>query len=313
MEKVCSMGRYTLVAIGNPVFDIIETPYIKTTGRVLSGCSVNAALTVGKLGGKALIIGSIGEDYKYKAESKLRKYGIDAIFLESVETGGFHLIYLDEKMNDRILKIIGLAADIKLNNELRELISQGDSILLGPILGEISVDMALSISNLSDGLIIVDPQGFVRKIEENIVKRVNNPRILEIIRISDVFKPNEHEAETIFGERSPVWIARKIVSLGARIGIVTLAERGSVVATSEGVYRIPAFKTVARDPTGCGDVYGGAFAFYYLKHEDPIEAAVFASATASFMVETTGPDFNIDKSELNERFDILIDMVEKIG
>jgi len=41
---------YDLVAIGNPVYDEIITPYVRTEGRVLSGCSTNACLAAKKLG-----------------------------------------------------------------------------------------------------------------------------------------------------------------------------------------------------------------------------------------------------------------------
>jgi len=306
------MRRYMLVAIGNPVFDIIETPYIKTNGRVLSGCSVNAALAVGKLGENALVVGAIGDDFRSEAVSKLKEYGVDSFFIKSVETGGFYLRYLDETMNDRILRLIGHADRILLSEDLKEYVRNSDSILLGPILDEISVEMAVELSNICDCLTVVDPQGFIRIVDGGTVRRVNNPRIVEVIRAVDVFKPNEHEAEVIFGAKNPVWIAKKIVELGAEIGIVTLAERGSVIALEKGVYKIPAYRTVARDPTGCGDVYGGAFAYYYVKYGDPIEAAAFASAAASFMVETTGPDFNIDKTALNERFEVLIEGVVKV-
>ncbi|HHC18792.1 MAG TPA: ribokinase, partial [Euryarchaeota archaeon] len=33
--------RYEVVAIGNPVYDIIVTPSAKSRGRILSGCSIN--------------------------------------------------------------------------------------------------------------------------------------------------------------------------------------------------------------------------------------------------------------------------------
>ena len=54
---------YDVTALGNPVFDYIETPYVKTDWRVPSGCSFNAALTIGKLGGKVSAVGRVGEDF----------------------------------------------------------------------------------------------------------------------------------------------------------------------------------------------------------------------------------------------------------
>ncbi|MEX0569362.1 MAG: ribokinase, partial [Candidatus Njordarchaeota archaeon] len=75
------MSTYIMAALGNPVFDIIETPYIRTNGRVLSGCSVNAALTIGKLGGKSIVIGTVGADYHEEMINKLKQYNVDSFTL----------------------------------------------------------------------------------------------------------------------------------------------------------------------------------------------------------------------------------------
>ena len=307
------LPKYMLVAFGNPVFDIIETPYIRTNGRVLSGCSINAALAVGKLGGKAIVIGSVGDDYRDKMLDKLGEYGVEAYVLPSRETGGFYLKYIDESMNDRTLRVIGHAEKIRIDGIPEEILDDSECILFGPILDELSVDMARGIANNSDDkLVIVDPQGFIRIREGDNIRRVYNPDIKKVIDVSDVFKPNEHEAEVIFGDMSPIKIAKKIVDYGAEIGIVTLAEKGSIIAFSGKVYKILAYKTIAKDPTGCGDVYAGGFVYKYLKSNDAVEAAAFASAVASFMVETTGPDFKIDRKELARRFEWIYERVERV-
>jgi sugar/nucleoside kinase (ribokinase family) len=89
---------YDLVAIGNPVYDFIKTPYLTTGSRVLSGCSTNAALVAKKLGlEKVGLIGSLGLDYKDRFLSDMKKYDIESLaIIESNETGGFSLIYNDE-------------------------------------------------------------------------------------------------------------------------------------------------------------------------------------------------------------------------
>lgn len=311
------MVKYTTAAIGNPVFDIIETPFVRTNDRVLSGCSINAGLAIGKLGGKSIVIGRIGKDFRKRAEQKLSEYNVEFLFFDSRETGGFHLKYIDERMNDRILVLIGRADPIDIDDVPRSILLESESILLGPILDELSVNDSIRLvkelrSEGYDGVTLVDPQGYIRVLEGKSVKRVNNPAVFDLIKVIDIFKPNEHEAETIFGTKDYAKIAKKMVELGAKIGIVTLAERGSIICFNNRVYKIPAYRTVERDPTGCGDVYGGSFLYYYLKHDDPLEAAVFASAAASFMVESVGPDFVLNSKDVFQRFEALIDKVERL-
>ncbi len=313
MSRVSRLAKYIMMALGNPVFDIIETPYVKTDGRVLSGCSVNAALAVGKLGGNAIIVGCVGEDFREYMLQKLREYGVNAYVFPSYESGGFHLRYIDATMNDRTLRIIGRAGRIKLEAIPSDLLGESESILFGPILDELDIDSVVKLArDAKDKFLVVDPQGFIRECRGDDIVRVNNPRIREIIEVTDVFKPNEHEAEVIFGDMNPIKIAKRILKYGASVGIVTLAERGSIVAFDDKVYRILAYRTSARDPTGCGDVYAGALMYYYVRHGNILEAAAFASAAASFMVESTGPDFMINKKELDKRFEWILERVERV-
>ena len=53
-----------ITAIGNPVYDYIKTARVTPSGRVLSGCSTNAALALAKLGEEVTLIGAIGDDYR---------------------------------------------------------------------------------------------------------------------------------------------------------------------------------------------------------------------------------------------------------
>lgn len=67
------------------------------------------------------------------------------------------------------------------------------------------------------------------------------------------------------------------------------------------LYQIPAYSTNAIDPTGAGDVYGGSFIVEYSRTHDYVEAALFASAAASLMVEQVGPNFQLVPSEVERR------------
>lgn len=303
---------FDVVAIGNPVYDIIITPHVRTEGRVLSGCSTNAALTVGKLGGSAALVGKIGRDFRENFVQVSRKYGVTPFPLDSRETGGFYLRYTDERMNDRELRVLGIADEIMFHEIPREALD-AKSVVLGPILKEISLEFVKSLMNEDDDLIvIVDPQGLIREIVNGKVVRVPNKDAYEIIKLTHITKPNEHEAEVLFPGMSMPKIAKKIYEYNNIAGIVTVADKGSYIAFNKGIYHVPAYRTIERDPTGCGDVYAGAFAYYYIRNQDLLESAIFASAAASFMVENTGPDFFINLSKVIERFEILQENVEKV-
>ncbi len=295
--------KYDLVALGNPVYDIIHTPYVSTKGRVLSGCSTNACLAARKLGlSKVGLIGSLGRDYNKRFLHDLEKYGIDPLLIiDAQETGGFKLVY--DAAGDRTLEVIGIASNITAENLPEECLN-AQTIMLGPILGELDIALVEYLSTSCDAPLFLDPQGFTRVIKDGnkIHRTCDRKEIKKLVSLVDWVKPNEQESVVMTGETDPVKAAKTLISWGAHFGIVTLAERGSIVTDGNKIFRIPAFKTQANDPTGAGDTYAGSYIYSLLKRSQEFaENAVFASAAASQMVEATGPDFPMTLTEVENR------------
>ncbi|MEE8149005.1 MAG: PfkB family carbohydrate kinase, partial [candidate division Zixibacteria bacterium] len=126
-----------ITAIGNPVYDLIKTQKVKPKGRVLSGCSTNAALALSKIGSEVLFVGCAGDDYKKQLEQDLDRFGIKHEILPSKKTGGFSLHYYDD-FGNRTLKLIERADNI--NQPAPSLYKDSQAVLIGPILGEVSFD-----------------------------------------------------------------------------------------------------------------------------------------------------------------------------
>jgi len=297
---------YDLVAIGNPVYDIIVTPYISTKGRALSGCSTNACLAAKKLGMKKVaLIGCIGKDFLEKFLDDLKRYGIEAPNVKiSEESGGFKLIY--NTVGDRTLDVLGVAEKISPSDIPDECL-RTRYFLLGPILQEVNLDVVLFLKETTNSKIFLDPQGLIRKIGQKgrIVYQCNEEILRKIVSLVDFVKPNEHESIVMTKTKDPFVSAKILFEWGSPVSIVTLAERGSVVYDGKRFLRIPAYETFAIDPTGAGDVYAGAFLFEYNKTRDIASSGLFASAAASIMVENSGPDFPMNEKEVRRRLTVI--------
>ncbi len=302
------MLTFELVGIGNPVYDTIITPWAKTDGRILSGCSTNACLAAKKLGLKKVgLVGCIGQDFARRFRQDMKNYGIEASMdATGKQTGGFHLIY--DETGDRTLDILGVAGRMTIKNFPDEFLDSR-FFLIGPILGEVDLELIEFIRSSSSGKLFLDPQGLVRVIggDKRVIHKCNRDEFTKILRLVDFVKPNQHESETITSEKDPVLALRRLRELEARIPIVTLAERGSLLLDSDRLYRIPAYGTRAIDPTGAGDVYAGSFVTEYMRGGSLVEAALFASAAASIMVEQVGPDFQMALKNVQERRDAIRD------
>jgi len=292
---------YDLVAIGNPVYDEIITPHIRTEGRVLSGSSTNACLAARKLGmGKVALIGCVGEDYKNAFKVHMARYGVELPRIKTSEnTGGFRLIY--NERGDRTLDVLGIAGKI-LPDDVPEECLDAKVILIAPILQEVDLAFIRFLRENSRATLFLDPQGVVREIGEGgrIVESCERSLAENFARTVDIIKPNEHESVVLTGFENPYTSARQLVEWGAKIGIVTLAERGSIIRRERGSITVPAYKTLAKDPTGAGDTYAGAFIRMYL-NQPLLTCGLFASAAASIKVEYTGPDFPLTYDAVTER------------
>jgi sugar/nucleoside kinase (ribokinase family) len=299
-----------ITAIGNPVYDYIKTQKVNPSGRVLSGCSTNAALALAKLGERTRLIGAVGDDFSEQFAKDLTRFNIEYHLLPSKETGGFSLIYYDDYGN-RTLDLLGRADAI--GNIDPDLYRESEAVLIGPILGEVSLDMVRRLRANFDGLYFCDPQGLLRGADEN--DRIFHTKVDGIERALsefDIVKPNELEGKILTGidcRRDPYEAARIIKSWGPKIVIVTLAELGSVVYDGNHFMDIPPFETDALDATGCGDTYMAGFTFEYLKSGgDLFRSGCFASCTSSIMLENSGPDFPLTEAEVRRRQETLMAM-----
>lgn len=282
-----------ITALGNPVYDLITTQKVKPEGRVLSGCSTNAALALAKLGEPVRLVGAVGEDFRPQFETDLARNKIDHVIIPSDETGGFSLNYYDDYGN-RTLDLIGRAAPIDSIDPAW--FADAKAVLVGPILGELSFENIRRIRDHYDGLFFCDPQGLIRGADESgRIYHEKVPGIWEVFELFDIVKPNELEAQVLTGvdcREDPYKAAKIIYGAGPRVVIVTLAELGSVIYDGNEFIDIPPYTNIdLLDSTGAGDTYMAGFTYEYLRTKDLRKAGCFASCTSSIMIEHTGPDF----------------------
>ena len=92
----------------------------------------------------------------------------------------------------------------------------------------------------------------------------------EIFQLTDIFCPNESEAELLTGKKinsldDVETMAREFITAGAKSVIITLGEKGCYVLSNSIGKHIPASKVSVVDSTGAGDAFVGALAhFLYL-------------------------------------------------
>ncbi|MFF3498257.1 ribokinase [Streptomyces sp. NPDC003247] len=120
------------------------------------------------------------------------------------------------------------------------------------------------------------------------------PRVLpaEVLAACDPLIVNEHEAKVILGgtgvSGEPEDWARVLLAEGPRSVVVTLGAEGSLVASAEGVVRIPSVKVDAVDTTGAGDSFTAALAWRLGAGASLAEAAAYAARVGAVAVTRRG-------------------------
>lgn len=112
----------------------------------------------------------------------------------------------------------------------------------------------------------------------------------ELLALADIIVANEVEASALAPGRpsNPEEQARAFLAAGPGAAIVTLGEEGAVVATADGMTRVPAFPATAVDTVGAGDAFCGALAVALGEGRELLDAVRFACAAGAVAVTRPG-------------------------
>ena len=113
-------------------------------------------------------------------------------------------------------------------------------------------------------------------------------KIKPLLRYVDVPIVPEYWARALLPEEAPATVAERLRDEGAEIAVVTLGERGAVVAWEGGTQAFPAYPVDVVDTTGAGDAYHGAFLYALLQDWGLPRMARFASAVGSLNCRALG-------------------------
>ena len=91
------------------------------------------------------------------------------------------------------------------------------------------------------GLLSVDVQGFLRKVENEKVLAVDWPEKKEALKYIHILKANEAEMEVLTGCSEPHEAALLIADWGVKEVLLTLGDKGSLIYAQGEFHEIPAY------------------------------------------------------------------------
>lgn len=275
-----------------------ETIFGKKFDLGFGGKGANQAVAAHLCGAKVGMVAKVGSDLFGPATIKnFKSQGIDATYVGIAEgvSSGVAPIFVDANGQNRIIVVKGA----------NDLLSPADVDAAAPLLRR--ADTIVMQFEIPLGTVY----HAVRFAKANGIRCIVNPAPAQAVDFkelggADYFIPNESEAEVITG--IPVHsmddakkCAEFLLRQGMRLVVITLGERGSLVAGPEGWEIIPAFKVQAVDTTGAGDAFIGSFAVFLGEGLPEREALTRANLYAALSTTKVGTQKSFCSREVFEK------------
>jgi ribokinase len=287
--------RPRICVVGSSNVDLtFRTPRLPRPGETLTGTGfqlgfggkgANQAVMAARLGAHVSLVSKIGRDaFGEQTAENYRAQGIDTrhVLTDEQRPTGLAAILVDDQARNCILIVPG--ANLGLTPE--DVRTAATSIREADVL---LCQLEVPVETTLEALRLAKAAG---------VRTVLNPAPAvplpeEAFRLADLCVPNETELELLSGcavadPAEAEVAARVLLGRGAGRVIVTLGERGALIADAGSAEHVLAVPVAAVDSTGAGDAFIGSLAVFLAEGRPLPEAVRRANAVAALSVTRPG-------------------------
>ncbi|MCP9948587.1 ribokinase [Actinomadura madurae] len=245
------------------------------------GKGANQAVAAARLGGRAGIVGRVGDD------------GHGALLRAALAADGValdHLVTTPDAPTGVALITVGPDGDNSI------IVSPGANARLGPGDVEDAREMIAGAAVVSFQLEVPLPAveaaaGAAARAGGRVVLNLSPPAPIPdgLLALCDPLVVNEHEAAFLLGgDGDPARMAAALAGSGPRSVVVTLGADGVVVAGGGGTTALPSPKAKAVDTTGAGDAFTAALCLRLARGDALPDAAAYATRAGAAAVRRAG-------------------------
>ena len=279
------MAENEVLIIGSVALDSVKTPFGHLKDAL--GGSASYASAACSFFSPAKVVSVVGQDFPAVHLRFLQSKGIDTSGIKregkTFRWEGFYEFDMNEAktLKTELNSLEAFTVDMPLGYK------SAKYLLLANIDPKLQMDAIDAVSKPE--LVVMDTMNFwisSRKKE-----------LLEVIRKTGILVLNDGEARQLFGTVSLLKAAREAISLGPKAVIIKKGEHGALLYTKDGHFSAPGYPLEdIKDPTGCGDCFGGALVGYLARegrHDEKAlrKAIVYGSVIASYNAE----DFSLNR------------------
>ncbi len=274
-----------LIILGSMGLDDIETPFGKIQ-NALGGSATYAAFAASFFA-KPGIISVIGKDFPEQHASLLKEKGIDMKGVYHEEKTFRWKGFYEFDMNEAKTLKTELNSLATFDPQVPEEYRNAKYVFLGNTHPAHQLKVLKSLKQPQ--LVMLDTMNLWIMHEKD--------ALLEAIKQVDILVMNDGEARMLFETVSLVQAAAEALKLGPQHVIIKKGEHGALYFTDGKHFNAPGYPLeTIKDPTGCGDCFGGALLGYLAHTKDISEknirkAIVYGSVVASYNAE----DFSVNR------------------
>jgi sugar/nucleoside kinase (ribokinase family) len=261
-----------------------EGELMKVEGMLLDtgGCAANVATDLARLGVRAAVAGTVGDDaFGWFVRKDLAAKGladVSGIRVSRAHPTGQTVILPVQGQDRRFIHSLGANTDFSVDDIDREMLSLARVLYVGGYFILPGID-AQSLA----GLLRLARESGVRTVLDvaGVDPGGGMERLAPALPFTDAFLPNDDEARLLTGESDPLRQAEAFLRAGADTVVITRGGKGCVVATGRRVLRAGAYAVDVVDASGSGDAFGAGFIAGMLEGWQLERSIAFASAVGA--------------------------------
>ena len=303
------MSAKHIVVVGSSNMDLVaKAPRIPVTGETLTGTDffmvpggkgANQAVAAAKLGAEVIFVAKLGKDvFASKSLENFKSVNINTRHIEQLDNvpSGVAIIAIDDNGKNIIIVVPGANGKLAPADVDK---AESDIANAAVVVAQVevpieTVEQVAKIADKNNVPFILDPAPA-------------RPLSDELLSMIDIIKPNETEAEIITGikvtdETSAAGAADALLAKGVKTVIITLGEKGLMLATKNSKEMIRGNRVEAVDSTAAGDAFTGSLAYGLANGNSIKDAAIYANAVAAISVTRYGAQPSMPTKEEVDTF-----------
>ena len=294
-----------IIVIGSSNYDIVlKTKKIPVAGETVmaggmltgfGGKGSNQAMTISRIGGNVRLFTCLGDDvFGTLYMDYFKRSGLNLDYLKVIKNSdnGVAVVNVDSSGRNNIVVFPG--ANDFLKPEL--ILENIEEIYKFPIIITqleipVSTVRVLAQHKPEKNILILNPSPVDLSVDYR-----------DILEKVDILLPNEIELSHLSGKRTGSLKEIKraadiLLKSGVKNIVITMGDKGVMVKNNDLEVYVRAEKVEAVDTEGAGDVFTGAFTYFYARTYDILKSARFANKIAAISVTRYGAQNSIPTSD----------------